>query len=262
MLTLDLSGQRYNKSEHRRRLATVLNDRSEASIELKHRNISAVLLLLGCPTIPGYKALPHFQHLLFDVVAEHVDSNAIFDSAALHAVDQPAVSPIVLDFERVLVKPPKSTPLGDSMAPIYSPKFHAFRRDYLAREAKNRSLGEAGELFAVEFESRRLHGRGKRQLSERVERVSASRGDGLGYDILSFDESGKEKFIEVRTTAFAKETPFFISRNEIAFSEKESEKFHLYRLFEFRKVPRLFDLRGPVAAHCLLDPVTCIARFS
>lgn len=262
MLTLDLSGQKYNKSEHRRRLAAILDNRSDSSIELKHRNISAVLLQLGCPTIAGYKALPHFQHLLFEVVSEHVESNALFDRAALNAVEQPAGTPLVANFEKVLVEPPKSTPLGDSMAPSYAPTFRAFRRDYLARETKNRSLGEAGELFVVEFESRRLHGRGKRQLGERVERVSTSRGDGLGYDVLSFDESGKERFIEVKTTAFAKETPFFVSRNEIAFSEKESEQFHLYRLFEFRKEPRLFDLRGPVAAHCLLDPVTYVARFS
>ena len=103
---------------------------------------------------------------------------------------------------------------------------------------------------------------GQRQLSERVEQVSRTRGDGLGYDVLSFDESGKERFIEVKTTAFGKETPFYVSRNEVAFSECESAQFHLYRLFEFRKEPKLFDLLGVITEHCMLDPVSYIARFS
>jgi hypothetical protein len=39
MLTLELSGQAYNKSEHRRILQTKLRDRSDGSIERKHQNI-------------------------------------------------------------------------------------------------------------------------------------------------------------------------------------------------------------------------------
>jgi hypothetical protein len=48
-------------------------------------------------------------------------------------------------------------------------------------------------------------------LAAKVEHVSRTRGDGLGFDVLSFDEQGKERYIEVKTTAFAKETPFFVS---------------------------------------------------
>ena len=70
MLTLELSGQSYNKSEHRRVLTNFLNGRSEASIELKHQNIGAVLVELGCPHVAGYKRRPHYQQLLFDVVAK------------------------------------------------------------------------------------------------------------------------------------------------------------------------------------------------
>lgn len=55
MLTLELSGQSYNKTAFRRALLTKLSGRSEASIERKHQNISAVLRDLGCHWIPGYK---------------------------------------------------------------------------------------------------------------------------------------------------------------------------------------------------------------
>ena len=97
-------------------------------------------------------------------------------------------------------------------------------------------------------------------MSNRVEQISATRGDGLGFDVLSFEESGKERWIEVKTTAFARETPFYVTRTELACSE-QSDNFHLYRLFEFRKSPRMFQLPGLISTHCVLDPVSFVAKF-
>jgi len=73
---------------------------------------------------------------------------------------------------------------------------------------------------------------------------------------LSFDGDGRERFIEVKTTAFAAEVPVFIRQNEVAFPEDHSDQFHLYRLFEFRQNPRMFSLFGAVSASCHLDPRT------
>ena len=84
----------------------------------------------------------------------------------------------------------------------------------------------------------------------------------MGYDVLSFDVNGRERFIEVRTTAFGKETPFFVTSNELDFSGDASEQFRICRLFEFRLSPRLFSLIGALDQHCSLDPVTYRARFS
>ncbi len=75
MLRAELRGQPYNKSEHRRGLAIRLDDRSKASIELKHQNISAVLLNMGIPYISGYKPLGHYQGLLVDAAAQYVENN-------------------------------------------------------------------------------------------------------------------------------------------------------------------------------------------
>ena len=82
-----------------------------------------------------------------------------------------------------------------------------------------------------------------------------------GYDVLSFDLDGRERLIEVKTTAFAKETPFFLSRNELALSRQEADAFHLYRVFAFRRRPQLFDLPGRLEDRCQLDPVSYLARF-
>ena len=40
------------------------------------------------------------------------------------------------------------------------------------------------------------------RLAARVDRVSETRGDGLGYDVLSFETSGRERLIEVKTTNY------------------------------------------------------------
>ena len=136
------------------------------------------------------------------------------------------------------------------------------KRDYLDREARNASLSKAGEEFVVAFEQQRLHRLGFRKLADNVDHVAASKGDGLGFDVHSFDVSGKDVFIEVKTTAWRKETSFFINRNELGLSRTYPHEFHLYRLFEFIKSPRLFDLPGAVERHCHLDPVTFVGRFS
>ncbi len=41
MLQKELTGQEYNKTEHRNRLIKLLNNRSDGSVEFKHQNISA-----------------------------------------------------------------------------------------------------------------------------------------------------------------------------------------------------------------------------
>lgn len=262
MLMLELGGQVYNKTEHRRALLPLLDGRSESAVEQKHQNTSAVMIELGYPSIRGYKPLPNYQALLAEVVARQVAHNVALDRAALAAVEQPACVPSLAQFDQIVVPAPR--PARGRVAeasPAYAARFIATHRDYLAREAQNRSLGEAGEQFVVEFESRRLHHLGQHTLSERVEHVSKTRGDGLGYDVLSFDERGRERYIEVKTTSFGEHTPFFVSRNEVKFAETQVDQYHLYRLFAFRQKPQLFDLPGVITRHCQLDPISYLAKL-
>ena len=68
MLEMELRGERYNKTQHRRHLQNKLNNRSEGSIEFKHQNISAVLIELGYPYISGYKPAYNYQQQLKEVI--------------------------------------------------------------------------------------------------------------------------------------------------------------------------------------------------
>lgn len=264
MLTFQLVGQHYNKTDHRRRLQKILDNRPDGSIERKHQNISAILIALNCPWITGYKPLGNYQKLLAEVVEDRLKQSSSFDRAALAAVEMPAAVPKLDKFSGLMVEPPRLNhsaaekvakySLGVSKSPV--------KRDYIEREARNSSLGLAGEKFIVEYEQWRLSAAGEENLAGKVEHVSATQGDGLGFDVLSYDVSGRERFIEVKTTSFGKETPFFITRNEMGFSKKEVERFHIYRLFDFRKDPRFFSFRGPVDQHCRLDPLIFQASFS
>ncbi len=261
MLTLELAGQSYNKTQHRKLLQAKLNSRSDAAIEFKHGNISAVMIELGFPYIRGYQPRSNYQTLLGEIAQAQVGTTTSLDHVALAAVQQPAITPVQTDFRKVKTTAPSRDDTRALREPQHPMSFKAVKRDYLEREAQNRSLGLAGEEFVVLFEHWRLNALGQARWADKVEHVSQSRGDGLGYDVLSFESDGKERLIEVKTTTFGRDTPFFVSRGELALSQEAKDQFHLYRLFEFRQAPRLFDLPGALDQHCVLDPVSYRASF-
>jgi len=261
MLKFELAGQRYNKAAHARELQRHLAGRSKSAIEYKRANISAALIDLGCPPLRGYQPYANYQRLLEDVLIDALARDSSFDQVAQAAAELPAVAIEHPDFAHVWQERPKPAQQRSSPAPAYALKRTGPQRDHLAREARNRSLGAAGEGFVLALEDHRLRAAGAKRLADRIEHVATTRGDSAGYDILSFEPDGRERFIEVKTTAHGRETPFFVSRNELAFSEHAGDQFHLYRVFEFRRKPKLFDLPGSVTLNCRLDPVSFLARI-
>mgnify|MGYP001194039169 CR=1 FL=1 len=87
-------------------------------------------------------------------------------------------------------------------------------------------------------------------------------GDGAGYDILSFDSSGAERLVEVKTTRGSQTTPFFLTRNEYALAEERADAFKLMRLYSFAQDPRMFELTPPLGETVRLSTHTYEARFS
>jgi hypothetical protein len=262
MLASELSGVPYSKAVHRRALIERLSGRSEQSIEFKHANISAALIDLGFPYICGYKPRFNYQHLLYDVVSERLVSDGQLLNVATADVERPIDVPEVEDILRVITTPPVMQHLGEKPNRGYRPKMGANTAvNFLEREARNRSLGAAGELFVMNFERARLINLGKERLAQRIEHTSQTQGDGAGYDILSFEASGADRLIEVKTTKYGRETPFFVSRNELAVSETEATRYHLYRLFRFNVKPRLFTLSGAFSEICSLSPLNYLASI-
>jgi Domain of unknown function (DUF3883) len=93
-------------------------------------------------------------------------------------------------------------------------------------------------------------------------RVAKIHGDAEGFGILSFEYSVAERLIEVKTTKYGRDTPFFVSRNEARVFQGRADRYHLYRVFEFRETPRLFTLAGALSATCVLDPATYMASVA
>jgi len=258
MLASELAGVPYNKAEHRRRLAAQLNGRSGQAIEFKHANISAALLEQGFPYISGYKPRSHYQDLLGEVVAERLAVNRSLLELAAYDADYPMVAPEVDDILSVETEAPGGITATPRVAETRIWKGR-LTTNYIEREARNRSLGLAGEEFILDFERARLVAAGCENLAAKIEHTSRVRGDHEGYDILSFETDGAERLIEVKTTKYGKETPFFVSRNEVAVSQKNSAHYHVYRTFEFRKTPRFYALRGAISATCELAAISFLA---
>lgn len=248
----------------RRRLLTLLNGRSPSAVEKRHQNISSALKELGWPQIVGYKPLANFRRdVLLPKLVVQLNARPKLHALAARAIELPAVAPAVASYHSVeMPAPNKAKRIEQSRAPFLVCVDNGTKRDYLAQEARNLSLGAAGEEFVLEFENWRLTKHGRQDLARKIEHVSLKRGDGLGFDISSFELDGSPRCIEVKTTAYAGETPFFVSSNEFRYSCAYPERFHLYRVFGFRKSPKIYDLPGRVDEHCFLDAVTFSATFS
>lgn len=264
MLACELREEPYNKTEHRRVLARLLNGRSDESIERKHQNLSAVLIDHGFPWIPGYKPLSNYQWLLAEVVADRLDADRGLASTAQAAIEKPAPPLVLTDIlARCEEAPIRRGDTGEKYPVSFTQQVVGETRiNYLEREARNADLGTAGEAFALEFERARLRGLGLEHLADRVEHVAATHGDGLGFDIRSFESGGSDRLIEVKTTAFGRETPFFVTRNEIGVSRLHAKSYHVYRLFRFRVDPRFFVLHGAIDECCRLEAIQYSARAS
>lgn len=110
--------------------------------------------------------------------------------------------------------------------------------DHIIAQKNRMILGDAGERAVVELEKRKLRAIGRIDLANRVEWVSKTQGDGLGYDVLSYEinEKGESSdlYIEVKTTTGGIDKPFEISKNEVDLSEEFPANFVIIRIFEFR----------------------------
>lgn len=111
--------------------------------------------------------------------------------------------------------------------------------NYEEKNKQNKIKGDLGEEIVLELERMRLKSLGIDYLIYSIEWVSKSKGDGLGYDIESWDiYDGKiEKiYIEVKTTIGKIDTPIDISAKEVEVSKQLGDKYYIYRIFDIKNV--------------------------
>lgn len=168
------------------------------------------------------------------------------------ATEPTVTEALALPFTLYEVPPPS----GVKQGPTKTKKFNAVKRPlHPDQDARNRALGLAGEELVLEVERRQLIEAGHPQLAEKVLHVSVVEGDGAGYDIRSFCENGDVRHLEVKTTRNGATSAFFVSPNEIAFSEAHPETFVLVRVFGYQsktKSGHCYRSAGPLTESFLL----------
>ena len=123
-------------------------------------------------------------------------------------------------------------------------------------DKKLKDIGNKGEQYIIEYEIERLTQANKVELADKIKHISLV-NDAAGYDILSFNEDGSERFIEVKTTKGPIGTDFFISPGEIKFS-KANKEYYIYRVFEFlseKMTGKIYIKKGDVEINFNLTPL-------
>ncbi len=96
------------------------------------------------------------------------------------------------------------------------------KRDYLKQQKENSIRGELAEQKVLIYEKEKLSKLGLSHKINEIKQISRE-NDAAGYDILSFNEDGTEKYIEVKST-ISSEDSFFLSINELLFAENSDKR--------------------------------------
>ncbi|MBM3492571.1 MAG: DUF3883 domain-containing protein [Alphaproteobacteria bacterium] len=260
MLGLEMAGRPFVKTQRNAQLQA-LTGRSRGSIEFKHQNISAVLLRLGLPWITGYKPMFNFQGALIDGIERFLGRNpSVPDLRFIADSSSPTVNASARDTAMLFVEAPPAKSPNEPEIPLSLTRL-VRKFDPAARDARNRALGRQGEERVLQYEQAVLKSAGRNDLAGKVRWVSEETGDGAGFDVLSFDQAGKERCLEVKTTVGHATTPFFLTENERSFSEERPDAFRIVRLYDFARAPRAFELAPPLEKCLYLRPESYRASF-
>ena len=115
--------------------------------------------------------------------------------------------------------------------------------NYLERQKRLKHIGDRGESVVLEIERQRLINAKRNDLANKVTNIE---DDKTGYDILSFDEDGTERQIEVKATSNkALDRGFYITANELDQASKLTN-YYIYIVFSAMSIqPRILPLKNP-----------------
>ena len=143
-------------------------------------------------------------------------------------------SHLVLDLPPMEKVKPQSIDLRTENLPGQKTKDSSsptIKQDHLAKGKKNLRIGNRGEQIVMSFEIAHLKKIKRNDLADKVSRVS-EKSDAYGYDILSYDDNGNEKYIEVKsTTRKIGYSVFFISANELEVS-RNKQNYYFYFVYD------------------------------
>lgn len=115
--------------------------------------------------------------------------------------------------------------------------------NFIERQKRLIEIGSKGEQLVLASEEERLSK--FPHLVRKINQVSLI-DDTLGYDILSFDEDGSERFIEVKSTTqkWSNNVNFYLSNNEWE-KAKKLKNYWIYRVFDIDGQPEIIRIENP-----------------
>ena len=124
-------------------------------------------------------------------------------------------------------------------------------RDFEKEAESSNKIGKLGEQLALAYERNRLKESGITDVEDKVFLTSDNPAYGNAYpcDLISVDNSGNTVYIEVKSTQGASTAPFFISKEELKFSEDHKDSYRLYRFYNVMKkatIPKFYETDGYV----------------
>ncbi len=116
--------------------------------------------------------------------------------------------------------------------------------DYSNRSKNFKRIGDRGEQIVLRAEKKYLKENGREDLVGLVDQIS-ERDDSVGYDILSFELDGREKFIEVKSTLKKiGKSNIYLSANELQVA-KNKENYYFYIIYDVgSKRPKIWKVRS------------------
>lgn len=125
--------------------------------------------------------------------------------------------------------------------------------DHSLRAKENKYIGDLGELLVIKYEEEKLK---KLGINKPVVHTASIEGDGIGYDILSYDQNGPI-YIEVKTTTQNYNNAYYITRNELEASVIHKDKYYIYRLYDYCKLKGTanFYIRQGALTDLCFDPI-------
>lgn len=239
MLDKAMTGRAYDPANHQRALRFVTN-RSGGAITFLQGEISAVLTLVGLPTLKDHPPRWDFGDGLVEAVDRCLSARpgVLKDLAQPPALLGRAAAPVLAEGAPSRAPPAPASPRAERLVAKFDPA---------VRDHEARMLARIGVAAALVHEQRRLEDRGRPDLAAQVRLalppVNGQRGD-EGCDLVSFSRTGAPRRIVVKSTTGGPATPFRLTPAEDALRAAEPETFVVHRLYDVAREARVFRVRG------------------
>lgn len=238
MLDKTMSGRAYDPANHQRALRFVTN-RSGGAITFLQGEVSAVMTLIGLPTLNDHPPRWDFG----DGVVDAIDRALSARPGVLRDLAQP---PALLGRAGAPTLAEGAPSLARHALPGERIRRLVAKFDPAVRDHEARILARIGLAAALVHEQRRLDERGRPDLAAQV-RLALPPINGReadeGCDLVSFSRTGAPRRIVVKTTTGGPATPYRLTPAEEALRAAQPEAFVIHRLYDVAREARMFRVR-------------------